>query len=156
MIFSDKVSKTKVEEYLRAHNIRPSIQRMAVMEYLANHRTHPSINDIYRALHPTVSTLSRTTVYNTLHLLAEAKAVKELSMEDNVCYYDADTSNHAHYKCRQCCKIYDLFETEIPLLAEIKKLVENDSRFDSADLYFRGICPKCAEKEERKKKQKFI
>ncbi len=156
MIFSDKAGKAEVEEYLRSHDIRPSIQRMAVMEYLANHRTHPTINEIYRALQPTVSTLSRTTVYNTLHLLVEANAVKELSMEDNVCYYDADTSIHAHYKCRKCCKIFDLFEPEMPILAEIRNLVENDSRFDTADVFLRGVCPKCVEKAEKKKQQKLF
>lgn len=154
MNLTGRVNKAEVENFLREHGVRPSIQRVAVMEYLANHRTHPTIDDIYKALHPTVSILSRTTIYNTLHLLAGLNAVKEINIEENVCHYDADTSNHAHYRCKKCGKIFDLFETDVPLLAEIEKMVQSDSKFDAAELYFYGVCPKCVEKSEKKKQQK--
>lgn len=55
--------------YLTAHNVKPSVQRMAVMEYLLDHRTHPTADEIYLALHRKMPTLSKTTVYNTLKIL---------------------------------------------------------------------------------------
>ena len=42
------------------------MQRIAIMEYLMEHRTHPSADEIYTALSPSMPTLSKTTVYNTL------------------------------------------------------------------------------------------
>ena len=36
--------------YLQAHGIKPSLQRMAVMTYLIEHRTHPTADEIYTAL----------------------------------------------------------------------------------------------------------
>ena len=59
---------------LQNHNIKPSVQRIAIMNYLIEHRTHPTVDEIYTALSPSIPTLSKTTVYNTLKLLSEQGA----------------------------------------------------------------------------------
>ena len=64
----------KPYERLLEHNIKPSMQRIAIMEYLMNHPIHPSADDIYTALSPSMPTLSKTTVYNTLKLFSEQGA----------------------------------------------------------------------------------
>ena len=69
-------------DYLAAHGIKPSVQRIAVMDYLLRHHTHPQAEDIYCALLPSMPTLSRTTVYNTLRLLTEQGAVCQLPLDD--------------------------------------------------------------------------
>ena len=33
-------------DYLAAHGIKPSVQRIAVMDYLLRHHTHPQAEDI--------------------------------------------------------------------------------------------------------------
>ena len=58
-----------VVERLQGHNIKPSVQRIAIMKYLMEHRTHPTVDEIYTALSPTIPTLSKTTVYNNNILL---------------------------------------------------------------------------------------
>ena len=85
--------------YLQAHGIKPSLQRMAVMTYLIEHRTHPTADEIYTALHPSIPTLSKTTVYNTLKLLTEKGAALQLTIDERNCCFDADTSPHAHFLC---------------------------------------------------------
>ena len=59
-----------VVKRLQNHNIKPSVQRIAIMNYLIEHRTHPTVDEIYTALSPSIPTLSKTTVYNTLKLLS--------------------------------------------------------------------------------------
>ena len=49
----------KPYERLLEHNIKPSMQRIAIMEYLMNHPIHPSADDIYTALSPSMPTLSK-------------------------------------------------------------------------------------------------
>ena len=49
-----------VYEYLLSYNIKPSVQRLAIMDYLLNHKTHPSIDEIYMALVKDIPTLSKT------------------------------------------------------------------------------------------------
>lgn len=77
-----------VVERLQGHNIKPSVQRIAIMKYLMEHRTHPTVDEIYTALSPTIPTLSKTTVYNTLktmmptplHIHISCASVAEESM----------------------------------------------------------------------------
>ena len=38
-----------VVERLQGHNIKPSVQRIAIMKYLMEHRTHPTVDEIYTA-----------------------------------------------------------------------------------------------------------
>ena len=64
----------KPYDRLLEHNIKPSMQRIAIMEYLMEHPIHPSADDIYTALSPSMPTLSKTTVYNTLKLFSEQGA----------------------------------------------------------------------------------
>ena len=92
---------------LQNHNIKPSVQRIAIMSYLMEHRTHPSVDEIYTALAPSIPTLSKTTVYNTLKLLSEQGAAQTLTIDERNTCYDAETSPHAHFLCKQCGKIYD-------------------------------------------------
>ena len=41
--------RKKMESYNRLleHNIKPSMQRIAIMNYLMEHKTHPSADEIY-------------------------------------------------------------------------------------------------------------
>ena len=77
---------SKVKKYLVAHDVKPSIQRIAVMNYLLNNLTHPTVDEIYTNLSPNMPTLSRTTVYSTLKLLAEKGAV--LQIQNQKYHYD--------------------------------------------------------------------
>lgn len=128
-------------KHLSEHGIKPSAQRIAVMDYLMRHHTHPTADEIYCALHPSLPTLSRTTVYNTLRLLAQRGAALQLTIDEhNVCY-DADTSAHAHFLCTRCGKVYD-----IPLVSDkLIAMATLPKGFNAAqtDLYFRGLCDKC-------------
>ena len=56
------------KQYLLNFGIKPSLQRLAVMKYLMQYHTHPTVDEIYAALHSSIPTLSKTTIYNTLSL----------------------------------------------------------------------------------------
>lgn len=70
----------KPYERLLDHNIKPSMQRIAIMQYLMEHPIHPSADDIYTALSPSMPTLSKTTVYNTLKLFSSKERLKCLQL----------------------------------------------------------------------------
>ena len=77
-------TKDHVFKYLQSYDIRPSVQRLAIMQYLLTHRTHPTIDEIYRELSSTIPTLSRTTVYNTLKLFVKKGASQLLTIDDKI------------------------------------------------------------------------
>lgn len=128
---------------LQTHNIKPSVQRIAIMNYLVEHCTHPTVDEIYIALSPAIPTLSKTTVYNTLKLLSEQGAVQTLTIDERKTCYDADTSLHAHFLCRHCGKVYDLACDPTP-----KQLVNDDMdghSIQEVHHYYKGVCKYCLE-----------
>ncbi|HEY5592268.1 MAG TPA: Fur family transcriptional regulator [Paludibacter sp.] len=127
-------------QYLRQHSIKPSVQRTAVMDYLMNNRTHPTIEEIYLALSPSMPTLSKTTVYNTLDIFVERGAVRALVIDEKNARYDVDISAHAHFMCRSCGKVQDIFNLK-PILFQ---LPQNPLfNIDSVEISYSGICDKC-------------
>ena len=124
----------KTYDYLLSYNIKPSVQRIAIMDYLLAHKTHPCIDEIYMALCDDIPTLSKTTVYNTLKLFVEC--------------FDSETSLHAHFLCKKCGKIYDL-----PFSGETKQVERIDMNgffIEEIHQYYKGVCPACAAKEQGK------
>lgn len=132
-----------VYEYLLSYNIKPSVQRIAIMDYLLKHRTHPCIDEIYMALCQEIPTLSKTTVYNTLKLFVEHGAAKMLTIDERNACFDADMTTHAHFQCKICGKIYDIPMDESA--SEINKLKEQGFAVEEAHRYYKGICPNCTE-----------
>ncbi len=128
-------------QYLRQFSIKPSMQRSAVMNFLLKNRTHPTIEEIYLALSPTMPTLSKTTVYNTLDLFVEKGAVRALAIDEKNARYDVDISAHAHFKCRSCGSIKDIFDLNenmyhLPVTTSFK--------IDTIEISYFGICEKCS------------
>lgn len=131
----------KPYDRLLAHNIKPSMQRIAIMEYLMEHRTHPSVDDIYTALSPSMPTLSKTTVYNTLKLFAEQGAALMLTIDERNANFDGDTSAHAHFLCKKCGKIYDLAYSK--LIEKINHPNLDGHQVNEQHYYCKGICNNC-------------
>lgn len=130
-----------VVERLQKHNIKPSMQRISIMKYLMEHRTHPTVDEIYTALSPTIPTLSKTTVYNTLKILSENGAAQTLTIDERNTCYDADTTPHAHFLCKCCGKIYDLQCNDA-----VKQVVETNMdghQVHEIHYYYKGLCKHC-------------
>lgn len=127
-------------QYLRKFSIKPSVQRTAVMDFLLNNRIHPTIDEIYLALSPSMPTLSKTTVYNTLNIFVDRGAVQTLLLDEKNARYDVDISGHAHFICHSCGSISDIFS----LPASMYTLPESDDfNIKSVEIAYAGICKKC-------------
>lgn len=136
-------------ERLSLCGVKPSLQRLEIMRYLMDHRTHPTVEDVYHGLHRKLPTLSRTTVYNTLRLLADHKAAQLLSIDDHRVCYDGDTSPHVHLLCRRCGRVLDLFDVEAPKVGA--GFYVGGNMVDEAQLYYRGLCADCVQKAEQER-----
>ena len=127
-------------QHLLQHKIKPSVQRTAVMTFLLNNRIHPTIDEIYMALSPSMPTLSKTTVYNTMNLFMERGAVKSLAIDERNARYDVDITAHAHFKCKLCGKVSDIFS----LNAEMYKTPINTGfTIESVEISYSGVCNEC-------------
>lgn len=132
-----------VAQHLVDHGIKPSAQRVAIMEYLMTHKTHPTVEEIYSCLVQRLQTLSKTTVYNTLKLFSENKAVLCLGIDEKEAHYDGDTSNHIHFKCKRCGRLFDIRLDDVPGSNQIYRSFLNGFKIDETHIYYKGICNDC-------------
>ena len=134
-----KPSFEDFKQELKTKNINLSHHRLKVFEYLTKSSDHPTADQIFTDLQKEISTLSRTTVYNTLRMLAEVGLVRIVSIKDNETRYDIITENHGHFKCESCGTIYD-FSINIDSLT-FKDLT--NFQINDKNVYFKGICNRC-------------
>ncbi len=129
-----------IKELLEENGIRPSVARVRIYEYIQKNKNHPTVDTIYAALLPTLSTLSRTTVYNTLRLLVEKKVVQSIFIDEEQVRYDADISAHGHFKCLDCGTVYDFVMDQN---ANCTHNLEEGFKVAHSHLYSYGCCSHC-------------
>jgi len=130
----------EVHNHLKSHGLRPLPHKVTIMKYLLERYDHPTIEQIYNDLLPTMPTLSKTTVYNTLKLFCDKKAAVALFIDERNVRYDAQTHVHAHFRCKKCNVIYEvqLKETDIPPCR-----TSEDVYLEDTQIYFMGTCKSC-------------
>ncbi len=133
------MDREKLSAELRQSGLCPTQQRIAVYEYLIQHRTHPTADTVYRALAETYPTLSRTTVYNTVHALAKAGLIRVVTIDADEQHFDAGIEDHGHFRCSECGKLYDFSLTA----DTVHPLLPDGFSVGTWDVYMTGICPHC-------------
>lgn len=128
-------------ELLRSHGLKASITRIKIYSYLMMNHIHPTMEDIYNELIDEIPTLSKTTIYNVLNLFLEKKLIKNILIEENVVRYDINLENHAHFKCSNCGKIYDL-----PIKRKVEIDLPEGFEIEEEHIYFIGTCGECKNK----------
>lgn len=128
------------ERIMADKGVKPSALRLQIYEYLDMHRTHPTVEDIYSGLSESYPTLSKTTVYNTVKLLAEKDIIKAIAIEGFRTRYDANTCFHGHFLCRTCGLVFDVFDAKCP------EAPQNGFLTQTTDVYYSGICKDCQSK----------
>jgi len=124
---------------LKNKNLRLSAHRLKILQYLCENLNHPTADQIYVHLLKEVPTLSKTTVYNTLHVLHEAGLVRVINIEDNETRYDIIIESHGHFKCEKCGSIFN-FKVDFDVL-ETNDLA--GFKVKDKDVYFKGFCNEC-------------
>lgn len=134
------MTATDISALLKDHGVRPTPQRIEVYRYLAEHPVHATADVIYDALAPDNPSFSKTTVYNTIKLLAACGLAHPVVIDGSCIRYDADTRDHGHFKCTVCGRVFD-FAADFEV-GETRGL--QGFQVDARDLYYYGKCPDCA------------
>lgn len=132
----------EIIEVLKDKDIIPSYTRMKIYDYLAKDQIHPTVDEIFIDLSEILPSLSKTTVYNTLKLFAKNDLVKAVNIHDNKMRYELSRSDHAHFKCDVCSKIYDIpIHIDVLFPDELKDSIINENH----NLLI-GTCSHCLNK----------
>ena len=122
------------------------MQREVIYETLKGTTAHPDVDAILAMIKDKLPGIGVATVYRNLRaLVAEGRVVTWETSLGSI-HYDADVSDHAHFVCRHCGRISDLFIGS-PLTKTVEEL-GYDVEEEKSILY--GLCPDCA-KESRLK-----
>ena len=127
---------------LRSAGLRATQPRLAVYQALRHLGGHRSADEVASHLAEGQRPLPRTSVYNALQALQAAGLVMLADAGPGPILYEAATSWHHHFVCRECGQVID-----VPCDIGSKPcLLPSDPRLevDEAQVIFRGRCQTCA------------
>lgn len=96
------------------------------------------------ALRGRLPTLSKTTVYATMQLLAGRGLIRTVHGEGEERRYDGEPAFHAHFHCRACGGLFDLPASAAPAVP-----IPAGFEPETEELNYYGFCPACAKRKGR-------
>lgn len=129
---------------LKVRGYRLTPQRVELVRMIATSEGHPSANMFYERIQKQFPTMSRATVYKTLHLLKEIGQVFEIDLREDSHYDGNRPEPHPHLVCEICARIMDA-ETN-PHPDWIRALeVSSGYTITRPQITLYGTCPVCKE-----------
>jgi Fur family iron response transcriptional regulator len=90
------VSRERLAELLREHEINPTHQRIEIAHALFSRGEHLSADQIMSIVNDRHLETSKATVYNTLNLFLGKGLIREVIVDPNKVFYDPNTQPHHH------------------------------------------------------------
>jgi Fur family peroxide stress response transcriptional regulator len=122
-------------------------QRLAILEYLDGNESHPSAEEVYKAVSRKYRSMSFATVYNTLNMLVETGAIRDLTIDPDRRRYDPNTRPHHHLICVGCRKVVDVSDT---IAVEVPKSIAGEFAVIGNHIEFYGYCSPCRKKKRER------
>ncbi|MDR1941273.1 MAG: transcriptional repressor [Endomicrobium sp.] len=130
---------------LKLSGLRQTYQRAKILEFLTQTKSHPTAFEIYKKIAQHIPTVSKTTVYNNVHILAQEGLIKCIRTKDHEMRFDGDIEPHCHFSCDICGKVFDAGCSCADML---KDEIEGHT-VKSLFVCFSGICKNCKEKNKK-------
>lgn len=131
---------------LRAHGLRVTAPRAAVLDVLHEIPPHSTVEAVEAAARARIGTLSTQAVYDILRALHGAGLVRRIEPAGSPARFEARTGdNHHHLVCRVCGTMVDVdcVVGKAPCLAPS---TSGGFEVDEAEVIFWGRCPRCRER----------
>lgn len=137
----------KFNEYLDSHNLRRTAERYAILNRILNIQGHFTIEELQKLIEDEGFRVSRSTVYNTVVLLMEAKMLRRHVFEGMQAQYERITQPHSHLICTTCGKVKEVKDNNTAAFMNARRF--NAFNIDHYSLYVYGTCSTCARKLKR-------
>ena len=90
-----------------------SKKRQLILDTIKSTDTHPGARWVYDTLKEEIPDLSLGTVYRNIALFKDEGLVVTVTNLDGEERIDGDTSPHAHFVCKDCRRVYDIFDENV-------------------------------------------
>ncbi len=120
-----------------------SRQREAIYRAVASTANHPTADWVFQQVRRKIPKLSMGTVYRNLKSLVEEGRLVEVSTVKGPSRYDANTSQHSHFRCTGCERLVDVASQDLEWRPHSDKL--NSYSIMECRVELIGLCPDCAE-----------
>ena len=122
--------------------LKRSKQKELILRIMKSTSSHPTADWVYEQARKEIPNISLATIYRNLKLMKDNGELLELDLGQGQSHYDGDTSNHYHFRCEKCGKLFDL---EQPVDTAIDEKVGRETGHDVTHhvLEFRGTCKYC-------------
>ena len=137
----------KFSEYLDAHGMRKTTERYAILKRIMEINGHFTIEELQQIIDNDGFRVSRSTVYNTVELLMDAKMLRRHVFEGMQAQYERITLPHTHLICTTCGKVKEVRDTNFAAFMNARRF--NAFNTDHYSLYVYGTCSTCARKLRR-------
>jgi Fe2+ or Zn2+ uptake regulation protein len=133
---------------IRAHGLRPTPARIAILTHLREARDHPTVDGLRAALREHHHDLGQATVYQNLERLTDAGLVARFLDGAGLLRFDANRTRHHHLLCTVCGRITDV-TLEPGEARSVDRLAAGVSEkkqgwaIAESQLEMRGVCPSC-------------
>lgn len=126
----------------RARGLRVTPQRQAIFRLLHGVDTHPTVDALYDAARSEMPTISRRTVYQTVHDLESMGEVQLLDVGTGSLRVDPNVEHaHQHLVCTRCGTVRDVLLDIADLRVPVR--YRHDFTVASVEVVFRGVCEGC-------------
>jgi Fur family transcriptional regulator, stress-responsive regulator len=130
------------EELLRAHGLRVTRPRLAVLDVLGQ-GGHLEVEEITRQVRLRLDSVSIQAVYDVLGALARAGLARRIEPAGSAARYEARTGdNHHHIVCRGCGSVTDV-DCAIGSAPCLDPAQTHGFAVDEAEVTYWGLCPSC-------------
>ncbi|GAA1906391.1 Fur family transcriptional regulator [Streptantibioticus ferralitis] len=126
---------------LREAGLRVTRPRLAVTDALRSMGGHRTADEVHAHLGEHGVTLPRTSVYNSLVVLADLGVVLRADVGPGAAVYEFADTWHHHFVCTRCGRVSD-----VSCLVGAKPCLtagDDVGRVDEAQVIFRGTCRHC-------------
>jgi len=148
MALGPDVAAERVAEFAKAcrqNGLKATHQRMEVFRELASTDEHPDADTVLRRVRSRVPSVSKDTVYRTLHALEKAGFLSTVAVPSGPARFDANAERHDHFVCTECGLVRDFVDPRMDAYSAPAR-VRAWGRVYRARVEVRGVCAACVRK----------
>ncbi len=121
---------------------RNTKQKQIILDTLRTDKTHPTISEIYEKVSKEYPKIGQATVYRNVNELSQNNQIEKIADLNGNFHYDGNPVKHIHLLCKNCNKIYDIFDfAETELIQKVSH--DNEISIDKVNITLEGLCKNC-------------